>query len=192
VTGTTGDTLLSSQEMADWTAKRGWVNRYFESLGWKEFAAIYVCQKLMDDLRYGREQTFVGSNGRNHNRLTTDATARLFHAIFTKQVISPRRSKIIADLLRRPLDRAWIDAEPASQVLGYFGEGVPAGSRLWSKAGWTTWTRDVAASYRRHDAAYVELPNGKAFTLAVFTQGKEISADFTCLPSIAGWVANSS
>ena len=189
-TDTTGDTLLSGEEIADWMAKRGWVNRYLRSFGWEEFAPINVCQKLMDDLRYGRERMFVGSDGRHHNRLTTDATARLFHAIFTGQVINPRRSQIIADLLRRPLDRAWIDAEPASQVLGYFGEGVPAGSRLWSKAGLTGWTRDFAASYRRHDAAYVELPDGKAFTLVVFTQGQEISADLTCLPTISRWVAS--
>lgn len=185
VTGTTGDTLLSGAELAEWTDRRNWVNRYFRDFDWPEFAAINVCQKLMDDLRYGRERMFAGADGGNHNRLTTDATARLFHAILTGAVINPQRSRIIADLLRRPLDPAWIAAEPASQVEGYLGAGLPAGSRLWSKAGWTGWTRDATASYRRHDAAYVELPGDKAFTLAVFTQGKEISADLTCLPAIA-------
>ncbi|HTO85663.1 MAG TPA: hypothetical protein VMQ73_25815, partial [Methylomirabilota bacterium] len=63
--------------------------------------------------------------------------------------------------------------------------GLPVGSRLWSKAGWTKWTGDPTASYRRHDAAYVELPGGGALTLVVFTEGKEISADMTCLPAFA-------
>jgi hypothetical protein len=185
VTGTTGDTLLAESDMAEWTNKRDWVNRFFQGFGWSEFENINVCQKLMDDVRYGRENVFVGANGRNHNRLTTDATARLFHGILTGRVINPGRSRIIADHLRRPLDPNWIAAEPASQVTGYFGEGLPRASRLWSKAGWTTWTRDPTASYRRHDAAYVELPSGRAFTLVVFSQGRQISADLTWLPAMA-------
>jgi beta-lactamase class A len=185
VTGTTGDTLLEDSALSDWMHKRNWVNRFFQGFGWPEFAPINVCQKLMDDIRYGREQVFAGKDGVNHNRLTTDAVARLFYAIFTDQIINPGTSRRIRDLLRRPLDPAWIEAEPASQVTGYFGAGLPPGSRLWSKAGWTTWTRDPAASFRRHDAAYVELPSGQTFTLVAFTQGRKISADMTCLPWIA-------
>jgi beta-lactamase class A len=185
VTGTTGDTLLEGNAYAEWAHKRNWVNRFFRDFGWPEFAAINVCQKLMDDQRYGREKTLAGKDGSNHNRLTADATARLFHAIFTGQVINPEISRRIRDLLYRPLDPAWIEAEPASQVKGYFGEGVPPGSRLWSKAGWTGWTRDPAASFRRHDAAYVELPSGRALTLVAFTQGNQISANVACLPWIA-------
>ena len=52
-------------------------------------------------------------------------------------------------------------------------------------AGWTIWTGDPTASYRRHDAAYFELPAGPALTLVVFTEGKEISADMTSLPFFA-------
>jgi hypothetical protein len=35
------------------------------------------------------------------------------------------------------------------------------GAKLWSKAGWTSQTR--------HDAAYIELPNGARFILVTFT-----------------------
>ena len=61
VTGTTGDTLLTDDEMAEWVEKREWVNRYFRSLGYPEFDHINVCQKLMDDQRYGREQLYAWS-----------------------------------------------------------------------------------------------------------------------------------
>ena len=44
---------------------------------------------------------------------------------------------------------------------GFFGEGLPPGSRLWSKAGWTSETR--------HDAAIVALPDGPRFILVAFT-----------------------
>ena len=185
VTDTTGDTLLADEERLVWEAKRQWVNRYFHSWGWPEFEHINLTQKLMDDQRYGREQMFVGANGRNHNALTTDATARLFYGIFTGQIVNKTHSKFIAETLARSLDPEWIAAEPGAQVNGFFGAGLPQGSRLWSKAGMTGWTGDSTASYRRHDAAYVELPDGPAFTLVAFTQGKGISTDDTCLPAIA-------
>ena len=105
--------------------------------------------------------------------------------MFTGQAVSPSRDRFVVEKLARPLDPAWIAAEPAGQVLGYFGEGLPRGSLLWSKAGWTGWTGDPTASYRRHDAAYVELASGRAFTLVAFTEGQAISADLASLPTIA-------
>src|SRR5262249_62254863 len=122
--------------------------------------------------------------GNNHNSLTTDAAARLFYAIFTGELISPERSRHMVDLLYRSLEVDFVN-QPLAQVQGYFGAGLPKGAKLWSKAGWTGWTGDVDASYRRHDAGYVELPNGRAFILAVFTQGKEASESTTVLPGIA-------
>jgi len=190
VTGTTGDTLLSDKGRPAWEEKRHWVNRYFRSFGWPELEGINVNQKLMDDERYGRERIFAGADGRNHNALTTDATARLFYAIFTGEVVSPAHSKFIIETLARPLNPQWVAEEPRAQVTGFFGAGLPQGSRLWSKAGATCWTGDPTASFRRHDAAYVELPNGRAFTLVAFTEGETISADETCLPMIAGTAAN--
>jgi beta-lactamase class A len=185
VTSTTGDTLLASAEMAAWRERRNWVNRFLKGFGWAEFEFINICQKLMEDERYGREKEFVGREGVNHNRLTTDATARLFHAIMTGQVISAARARILRDLLRRPLDADFVRNEPAGQVIGFLGAGLPEGARLWSKAGLTGWTGDPGASFRRHDAAYVELPNGRQFTLALFSQGREISANEEFLPAIA-------
>jgi beta-lactamase class A len=189
VTGTTGDTLLDESEMRAWMERRRWVNRWFRAQGWPEAEAINVCQKLMDDDRYGREKVFVRTGGNNHNRLTTDAAARLFHAIFAGRIVSPERSAAMADMFARPLqDRAFRE-HPASQIRGYFGAGLPDGARLWSKAGWTGWTGDVDASYRRHDAAYIELTGGRALILVVFTQGRAISESEAALPAIAGKAA---
>jgi beta-lactamase class A len=188
VTGTTGDTLLDDAAMRDWVEQRNWVNRYMQGLGWPELQDINVCQKLMDDDRYGREHVFARLGGNNHNRLSTAAAARLFHAIFTGSLVTAARSRNMAEFLHRPLDLAFTTL-PAAQVEGYFGGGLPAGSKLWSKAGHTTWTGDVTASYRRHDAAYVELPNGKAFILVVFTEGQALSENLSLLPAFAGHVA---
>jgi beta-lactamase class A len=189
VTETTGDTLLDEAELPDWVHRRQWVNRYFRSLGWPEAGAINVCQKLMDDDRYGREKVFVAMSGNNHNRLTTNAVARLFHAIFTGRIVSPQRSLAMAKMLARPLDDPAFVAHPLSQIRGYFAAGLPAGARIWSKAGLTVWTGDRDASYRRHDAAYIVLPSGRALILAVFTEGRAASESEKILPAIAGKAA---
>ena len=104
VTGTTGDTLLAEDEMTAWAERRNWVNQYLRSFGWPEFDPINVCQKLMDDERYGREKLFSRLGGNNHNRLTTDAVARLFHAIFTRRLVSEARSRHMIELLGRSLE----------------------------------------------------------------------------------------
>jgi beta-lactamase class A len=181
LTGTTGDTDLTPEEMRLWMIARNSINGYFESLAVPEFKNINVSQKLMDDDRYGREKTFVQAGGNNHNRLTTDASASLLARIMDGAMISPERSQIMANYLHRPRDAAFVQT-PGSQVLGYLGELLPAQAQTWSKAGWTGWTRDPLASYRRHDAIHVALPHGPCFTLVVFTQGQQISANMTVLP----------
>jgi beta-lactamase class A len=183
VTGTTGDTLLAEPAFATWVERRNAVNRYFQSLKRDEFDGINVCQKLMDDERYGREKVFVTIDGNNHNRLTTNASAYLMHEIMARRMISADASQRMAEFLARPVDPDFA-ARPASQISGYIGAGLPADAKLWSKAGWTGWTGDADASYRRHDAAYVELSAGVAFTLVVFTEGKAISQNSDILPSI--------
>ena len=183
VSQTTGDTLLDEAAMRDWVERRGWVNRWIAGLGWDETAPINVCQKLMDDDRYGREKAFVAMGGNNHNRLTSDAVARLLHAILTGTLISTPHSAAMAESLRRPLTEEFA-ARPGAQIVGYLGAGLPKRARLWSKAGWTGWTGDPDASHRRHDAAYVEI-DGRAFILVVFTQGEQIAARQDVLPAIS-------
>jgi beta-lactamase class A len=183
VTGTTGDTELPAAEMERWVAARERINADFAAMGVAEFRGINVSQKLMDDDRYGREKIFVQRGGNNHNRLTTDAAAWLLSRILLGQVISPSRARIMADILHRARTEDFIRT-PGAQVLNYLGQDMPAGAEIWSKAGWTGWTRDPLASYRRHDAIHVKLPSGQRFTLAVFTQGEQVSTDFTMLPFI--------
>ena len=51
--------------------------------------------------------------------------------------------------------------DPDDQATAYSGKLLPPGSQYYSKAGWTSDTR--------HDTAYIRLPNGAAYILAVFT-----------------------
>jgi len=181
LTGTTGDTDLEPDAFASWVAARGTINTFFQSLGLPEFEGINVSQKLMDDDRYGREKAFAQLGGNNHNRLNTNAAASMMARIMDGAVISPERSRLMADFLYRPRDAAFLET-PTAQVLNYMGGGVPSDAELWSKAGWTAWTGDPLASYRRHDAIHVALPGVRRFTFVLFTEGKEISADMTLMP----------
>lgn len=188
LSGTTGDIELAAAEMERWVEARENVNRYFRSLDFPELAGINASQKLMDDQRYGRENIYVQRGGNNHNRLTSDAAAIILARIMSGTMISPERSRRMRETLHRPNTQAFRDT-PHAQLLAFLGEGMPEGARIWSKAGWTGWTGDTLASYRRHDALHAVLPGGEAFTLVVFTQGKWPSDSLTLLPEIGAKAA---
>ncbi|MDX6576719.1 MAG: hypothetical protein QOE96_2672, partial [Blastocatellia bacterium] len=158
LTQTTGGYELPAKEMAAWQNKRNAVNRYYAGLG---FTNINVNQKTFCEDAYGRERVSRGPNGENRNKLTTDATARLLSDIVTGRAVNSARSAQMMELLKR--DFAGTSKDADDQGHGFTGialQGI-TGARLWSKAGWTSTTR--------HDAAYVELPNGARFVLVTFT-----------------------
>jgi len=157
LTHTTGGYELPPKEMAAWQDKRNVVNRFYASLG---YTNINTNQKTFCEDAYGREKVSRGPNGENRNKLTTDATARLLSEIVTGRAVSPARSAQMMELLKR--DFAGTSKDSDDQGHGFTGIALPGtGARLWSKAGWTSATR--------HDAAYIELPNGAKFVLVTFT-----------------------
>jgi beta-lactamase class A len=170
ITGTTSGPELSGAELKKWAEKRNSVNRFFSSLG---YANINVNQKTYCEGPYGREQFFRGSKGENRNRLTTEATARLLSEIATGRAITPARSKMMMELMKRDYSGKSDDADDQSH--GFTGIALEPGARLWSKAGWTSTTR--------HDAAYIELPNGARFVLVTFTTDHSKERDI--IPTIA-------
>ncbi|HEY6119012.1 MAG TPA: serine hydrolase, partial [Pyrinomonadaceae bacterium] len=158
LTQTTGGYELPQKEMEEWQQKRNAVNRYFSSLG---YSNINVNQKTFCEDAYGRERVSRGPNGENRNKLTTDATARLLAEIATGKIITPEHSTQMMELLKRDYSGTSNDAD--DQGHGFTGIALQGmtGVKLWSKAGWTSATR--------HDAAYLELPNGARFVLVTFT-----------------------
>ena len=158
LTHTTGGYELPPKEMEVWQNQRNVVNRYYSSLG---FTNINVNQKTFCEDAYGREKVSRGPNGENRNKLTTDATARLLFEIVTGRAVSTTRSAQMLELLKRDFSGTSTDND--DQGHGFTGIALQgmSGARLWSKAGWTSTTR--------HDAAYIELPNGAKFVLVTFT-----------------------
>ncbi|MBI4325948.1 MAG: serine hydrolase [Chloroflexi bacterium] len=171
LTGTTSGPELPPAELEEWYFKRNAVNRYFASLG---YTRINVNRKPWCEGPYGREIQSVKIHQPNHrNWLTTDATARLLTEIVTGQAVSARRSAEMLKLMER--DPFAKSSDPDDQAHGFTGPAVPTGAKLWSKAGWTSETR--------HDAAYIELPDGAKFVLVTFTTDHANEREI--IPSVA-------
>lgn len=189
LTDTTGDTLLEGEALAQWRESRQGINRYFSGLGWPELDSINLDQKLMDDLRYGREKIGLDLSPVGHNSLTPIAMARLMYEIsHGSALLTPERRAAMRDYLARD-QQSPHRARGAYQLLGYLGGGMPEGTQIWSKAGRTRWLGDARAEFRRHDVIRAILPGGQDFVLTVFTNGEAIAEDDGFLPSLGALVA---
>ena len=182
LTGTTSGPELPLMPFETWQKQRNIVNRYFKSLRWEELESINVNQKTWCDGAYGRERAFLGELMENRNMLTTDAVARLLHAIVGGVAVSAERSQKMMQLLQRSLNPTeFVDSDGENQITGFLGEALPQNARIWSKAGWM--------SRVRHDAAYIEIPNISPYLLVVFTEGKENAQNKSILPFISQAIA---
>ena len=155
LTDTTSGPELSESEIKRWFEQRNAVNRYFAALG---YTGVNANKKPWGDGPYGRETQAIKLFEPKRNMLTTDATARLLADIVTGKCVTAARSAEMMALLAR--DLAAKDPDPDNQAK-FTGPALPPSAKLWSKAGWTSQTR--------HDATYVELPNGAKFVLVIFT-----------------------
>jgi beta-lactamase class A len=155
LTGTTSGPELPAEELTVWFNRRNAVNRYFASLG---YTGINANKKPWCEGPYGRETQAIKAFEPKRNQLTTQATARLVTEIALGRAVSPARSTQMLALMRR--DPRAETTDPDDQAK-FTGPVLPAGAKLWSKAGWTSETR--------HDAACLELPNGRRLVLVVFT-----------------------
>lgn len=162
--GTEGVTQLEGRALRRYIERRRDINRHFARYGYD----IGAMMKPWSFGPYGRDRQVLGTNRENRNRLTANATAALLLWIALRRAPS---SDDMLKLLERPLAPA---REDENQVKAFIGEALPAGSRLWSKAGWT--------SEVRHDAAYVELPDGKKMVVVIFSRGT--APDTTLIPAI--------
>ncbi len=174
LTDTSGGGELSAKALTTYEYKRNAVNRYFQTLGYDR---INVNQKTYCEDLYGRERQFWNA-GKNRNLITTNATARLLAEIALGKAVSPARSARMLDLLKR--DFSGTSADKDDQAHGFtalaLNELNLKNAKLWSKAGWTSKTR--------HDAAYIETPDGLKFVLVIFTENSANERDI--IPGIAG------
>lgn len=168
LTGTCSGSELDDKALGDFIERRRKLNRSFEELGYD----ISAMMKPWSFGPFGRDMQALGENKINRNRASANSIASLLLWIVRRHAVSPQASDAMLALLERPI------APPRpteNQVVGYLGESLPTGSKLWSKEGDT--------SEVRHDAAFVELPSGHRFVIVILTRGA--AEDKTLLPSIS-------
>jgi len=168
ISDTTDGPSLEGRALAKFIDKRRVVNRWLGPMGYD----ISAMCKPWTFGPFGREMQLLGTNRENRNRSTANAFASLLLWIVRGRAVSKAASGAMMALLERPLNPLRPDD---NQVKEFIGESLPAGSREWSKAGWT--------SEVRHDAAYVELPSGKKLILVIMTRGA--ADDVKLIPTIA-------
>ncbi len=145
---------LEGRALNDFIAKRRSINDDFARLGYD----ISAMCKPWSFGPYGRDRQVLGPKRENRNRLTTNAAASLITWMARRRAPD---SAVQLDFLFRPL---YPTRDDEGQVKEFIGEALPEGTKEWSKAGWT--------SEVNHDVAYLELPNGRHYVLAIFTRGK--------------------
>ena len=177
LTGTNSGPSLLGDRWEAWKQQRQLINNWLNEIAWPELANVNCCQKTWSDGPYGREKDFYGKGNINRNSLSTAATARMLEAVMTGALISPRACKRVKELLSRSIDLSQRKTDPENQIDGFLGEGLPTGTRLWSKAG--------LMSQARHDAAWFCPPLGKPMLLVVFSLGRERANDKLLLPELA-------
>jgi beta-lactamase class A len=167
ISGTTGGPELEGRAWRRFYERRMWVNHYFARQGY----TILASGKTWGDGPYGRERQLLGTNRENRNRFTSEQPAALLYDFVMGRAVSKEASARMLTLMQRDLD----PQRPAeNQVNEFLGAALPPGSRLWSKAGWT--------SEVRHDAALIELPGGRRFIAVVLTRGNSPNAE--AIPAI--------
>jgi beta-lactamase class A len=167
LTDTASGSELQGKALDEFVDRRRRLNRYFASFGYD----ISAMAKPWSFGPFGRDLQLMGENKINRNRGSANAMASLLLWIVRRQALSPQASESMLGLLERPLSPP---RQTENQIKEFLGESLPAGSKLWSKAGDT--------SEVRHDAAYVELPSGTKLIIVILTRGA--ADDKTLLPVI--------
>ncbi len=173
ITGATSGPELGPAELKKWRHRREAVNRYFVPRG---YPGLNASQKTWDWGPYGRERQGYGLKYEFRNAMSPAHAARLLAELALGSV--PAAQWSLAFLRRTiPAD----DPKAGSQAASFVGKVLAAGSKLWSKAGWTS---DV-----RHDAALFELPNGHRYVFAIFTRNQ--SGQGALVADVARWLLES-
>jgi beta-lactamase class A len=169
ISDTSPGTNLEGRALNKFMEKRRVVNKWFASMGYD----ISAMAKPWSFGPFGREKQILGGDAKpNRNRSSANSFASLLLWIVRKRAVSSADSDKMLALLERPLNPLRADE---NQVKEFIGESLPAGSKEWSKAGWT--------SEVRHDAAYIELPSGRKLILVIMTRGT--ADDVKLIPAIA-------
>jgi beta-lactamase class A len=172
LTGAFDGPMMTPEALADWVGARRGVQDWLDSLQIPALDGIHLIHSTYEDSPYGRaKQARLVSPG---NTLSAHACAAMLHEMLRGAL--PGRDWMAGQMSRDWQRDAMPDPE-GDQVGGFLTGGIPAGFRVWSKAGHTSWTR--------HDVVSIEAADGRAATIAVMTEGKAAADSTKTLPAFA-------
>ena len=145
---------LSKDELEIWQNNRNSVNTFFKKAGYQN---INISQKnfpipKLKLLKPEGSDLQMRGNLSNplRNYLTTYETARLLYEIVTQQSVSPEDSQKMLELLHRNYELE--KRKEYDSIKGFLGEKFsPSEIDLYSKAGWTSDSRQDAAIFFSRD-----------------------------------------
>lgn len=174
ITGTSSGPELPQADFEKWQYRRNVVNRWLTAMGYEN---INANQKTFCEDAYGIEQQSRNYRGQNRNTLTVNSMSRMIAEIVDGRMGTPRSSEKMKKYLSRDPFEPAKDAD--DQNNGFIGKFiVDRGIRdlkIWSKAGWTSKTR--------HDAAFIEGPDGIRVAIGIMTQNH--SSEREIIPFVA-------
>jgi beta-lactamase class A len=193
LTGTNSGESLPRKDLEEWIRKRDALNNFFREQG---YDPINISQKTfpIPYLKYldgpeGRD-TQIRQNDMNpsvpiRNQITAEQATRLLYEIMKGNVGGENNPRMTYRLYR-DLTTDWRKIDPNlghfNPVQAFFGEGLAAinpNIQIYSKAGWTSQTRQ--------EVAYIN-DGRKQYILTVFAEDKSFSEDEQIFPAIARYV----
>lgn len=183
---------LNSKEYEEWLYKREFVTRFFREADYKD---INISQKTFP-IPYINLLTPQGTelqlrrnpNSNNlpiRNKISTEHAARLLYEVcYLKQGVSQEASAKMCGWLKRDLNpKVWKKEPPDpnefNPIRNFFGQSlVDANINFYSKAGWT--------SGSRQEAAVIETSDGRdVYILAIFGDDKAYAQDEKIFPKMS-------
>lgn len=189
LTGTESGPELEKSSLGSWIEQRYSLNTFFRQKGYED---LNISQKtfpipfLNYDGPEGRDAQMRGNPGNpTRNQITTNQAAQLMHEIMQGS-LGGQYNQRMQKRLRRDLTTDWRSIDPNlghfNPVKAFLGEGlaeVDPAIQLYSKAGWTSQTRQ--------EVAYIE-DGSKRYVLAIFAEDKSYAQNEQIFPKIAKYV----
>lgn len=192
ITDTQSALDLNDEQLKIWINKRQQLNRFFQEAGYKD---INISQKTFpipylkltepkgSDLEIRRDSTKPEQPIRN--KITTEQAARLlYETCYVKQAISPKASQKMCEWLKRDLNpKAWkkqpLILDEFNPIRAFFGESLSnTDVELYSKAGWTSNSRQEAALVATRDGETI-------YILVIFADNSEYAKDEKIFPKMS-------
>lgn len=176
---------LQEEEFISWKDRRHSMNTFFTQANYNPRLNISQKNFPIPDFSLqepvGTDLQIRGEDASQNpirNQLNTFDVARLLYELNSGQAVSEFYSENILNQMSHSLDPEVWEQKPYNSIKGFFGEGLPVDTILFTKVGWTTFSRQEAAIIYSPD-------NSVSYVLVVFGEDAKFSEDESIFPEIS-------